>query len=90
MEIMGTGLSRVAPRLPAVGEDGLCVCLVEREVVSLDLLGTEKQPECLMRPRALQDTSKHLCRCHACCLPITACLVQKSCTRSFQLFLSLL
>lgn len=38
MEIMVTRLSRVAPEIPAGGEDGLCVCLVKGEVASLDLL----------------------------------------------------
>lgn len=42
MEIMGTGLSRGAPGVPAVEEDSLCVCLAEREFVSLDLTGDRK------------------------------------------------
>jgi len=83
MESMGTGFSRVSPGLPAVGEDSLCVCLVEREVVSLDLLGTEKQFECLMRPEPLRiPQSISVTVMHAACPSLPDCMrmVLKSCT----------
>lgn len=74
MEIMVTRLSRVAPEIPTVREDGLCVCLVKGKVARLGLLETEKQLECLIRPTTPQEALKHLRHCHAHCLPITACL----------------